>query len=309
MERKRLKKAALAVGIGGIGAGLIVTELLYRYAVCRDQGPAVHFMPQRLNLHSPGFVEERIRLEKKMNQKKHLDYTIVNADGVELRGFYFPCGEKPCKRIAFIVHGYHATHLENSAFLHEYYHARGFDVFTCDHVASGLSGGKVIGWGLWESRDCLQWLELLQEEFGRDIQVILHGLSMGGATVLMMSDRAPACVKFIVDDCGFTSAEETAKLPKPLFEAIRVAILLRDHYDLAKAESRSHVRRAKLPILFVHGRADPTVPFWMGEELYNLCPTEKDCLFTDDAKHVETMYLHPKEFQAKIDAFVEKYIK
>lgn len=309
MEKESIKKTALALGGAALGVSVVATELVYRYAVCRNQGPAVLFMSQRVNMHEQAYTDARNCAAGRLKRKKRRCCTMINADGVELKGYYYPCGEAPCGRIAFVIHGYRATHVENTAFLHDYYHARGFDVFACDHVACGTSGGEVIGWGCLESRDCLQWLDFLQKEFGTDIQVILHGLSMGGATVLIMSDQAPACVKFIVDDSGFTSAEETAGLPSPLFQAVRGMNLLRNGFDLAKAESRSHLRRTKLPILFAHGRADPTVPFWMSEELYALCPTDKDCLFTDDARHIETMYRHPAEFQAKIDAFIGKYIK
>ena len=80
----------------------------------------------------------------------------------------------------------------------DYYHSRGFDLFCCDHTASGEGGGKLIGYGVYESQDCLKWLEVLTERFGADVQVILHGFSMGGATVLKMSDRVPGNVRFIV---------------------------------------------------------------------------------------------------------------
>lgn len=53
---------------------------------------------------------------------------------------------------------------------------------------------------------CLKWLSFLEGEFGSDIQVIMHGFSLGGATVMKMSDRVPDVVKFIVEDSGFTDA-------------------------------------------------------------------------------------------------------
>ena len=34
----------------------------------------------------------------------------------------------------------------------------------------------------------------------------MHGFSLGGATVMKMSDRVPDVVKFIVEDSGFTDA-------------------------------------------------------------------------------------------------------
>lgn len=80
-----------------------------------------------------------------------------------------------------------------------------------DNTASGLSGGAWFGYDVFESTDCLKWLSFLEGEFGSDIQVIMHGFSLGGATVMKMSDRVPDVVKFIVEDSGFTGrAADTA---------------------------------------------------------------------------------------------------
>ena len=39
-----------------------------------------------------------------------------------------------------------------------------------------------------------------------DAKIILHGISMGGATVMMCAgENLPSNVKGIVDDCGYTS--------------------------------------------------------------------------------------------------------
>ena len=52
-----------------------------------------------------------------------------------------------------------------------------------------------------------------------------------------------------------------------------------------------------------------TFPFYMGEELYELCPTEKDCLFVPGARHVESMHVDPEGYAEKLDGFIKRYIK
>ena len=51
------------------------------------------------------------------------------------------------------------------------------------------------------------------------------------------------------------------------------------------------------------------MPFHMGEELYKLCPTEKDCLFVPGARHVESMHVDPEGYAEKLDGFIKRYIK
>ena len=190
------------------------------------------------------------------------------------------------------------------------YKSRGFDLFCCDNTAAGESEGRYIGFDVFESRDCLKWLDFLQERFGADIQVILHGFSMGGGTVLSMSDRCPPCVRFIVDDCGFSSPVDSLRrrlglLVWPLGAINRVVA----GYSLRDGDVRPHMLRATLPILFVHGTDDHTVPFAMGRELYELYPGAKDHLFVEGAHHVESMHRAPEAYAAKLDEFIGKYIR
>ena len=45
----------------------------------------------------------------------------------------------------------------------------------------------------------------------------------------------------------------------------------------------------------------------MGQELYELCPGEKDFLWVEGARHVKSMHRAPAEYEAKLDTFIEKY--
>ena len=192
----------------------------------------------------------------------------------------------------------------------DYYHSRGFDLFCCDHTASGESGGKLIGYDVYESRDCLKWLEVLTERFGADVQIILHGFSMGGATVLKMSDRVPGNVRFIVSDSGFMNVGSLLnKRIHFMVQPLRAINRLTAGYSLKDTDVRPNLARCHTPVLFVHGMEDHTVPADVGQALYGLCPSEKDFLWVPEARHVESMYVSPEEYAAKLDSFIEKYVK
>lgn len=70
-------------------------------------------------------------------------------------------------------------------------------------------------------QDLLDWVYWLIEHFGIDIEIAIHGISMGAASALALCDQVPSQVRFIVEDCGYTNAfqqlQDTiqlAKLPK-----------------------------------------------------------------------------------------------
>ena len=75
-----------------------------------------------------------------------------------------------------------------------------------DNRAHGESEGTYIGFGWLDRLDCIQWIHKMKEYFDKDLQIVLHGISMGSATVLMASgEELPSDVKCIISDCGFTS--------------------------------------------------------------------------------------------------------
>ena len=282
---------------------------IYRYTFLRRRSRLSEALLDK-KTHAEDYYLRRDAAAEKLRGQMHLCYTISSDRGETLQGFYFPCGAKFSGKIAFIVHGYHSEHAETAGMFREYYHSRGFDIFAPDNTASGMSGGGVFGYDVFESADCLKWLDFLKTEFGRDIQVVMHGFSLGGATVLKMSDRAPDIVKFTVSDSGFTDAREILKRRLgPLYRPMYALNKLIGGYDLADSDVSENVRRSKQPMLIVHGREDPTVPFSMAPRIYELCTAEKDFLYTDKAKHIETMHMAPEAYAEKLDGFIKRYIE
>lgn len=301
-------KAGRSLAIASAAVGGVLFGELYRYLFCRNPGRILPLILDKKN-HRPDYYLQRDEKAQRLRERACLHYCIKSADGKELKGFYYPAGEKPCGRIAFIIHGYRSEHAETSGFFYDYYSSRGIDLFCCDHTASGESEGQIIGFDCYESRDCLAWLDFLRAEFGGDIRVILHGFSMGGASVLKMSDRCGENVRFIVSDSGFTSARELlGPQLSLLYHPMRIINRAVGGYDLNHTDVRPNLMSAKCPVLFVHGTDDPTVPFWMGKELYELCPGEKDALFVPGARHIEGMYAAPEKYAEKLDKFIELYL-
>ena len=46
----------------------------------------------------------------------------------------------------------------------------------------------------------------------------------------------------------------------------------------------------------------------MAPRIFGLCPNDKDCLYTEGAKHIETIHLAPMAYEEKLDKFIEKYM-
>jgi len=304
-----MKKSVKLSAAAGLAAGAALFAEGYRYVFCRNYSALTGAIADRKN-HEDAYYHYRDGLADYMRSRPHSEHRIVNDEGHILHGFYYPADRdgKPSGRIAFIVHGFRSEHNETAGQFYDYYTSRGIDIFCVDHASHGESEGELITYGVRESRDCLVWINYLVQSFGSDIKICLHGFSMGAATVLLMSDRCPANVRFLIEDSGYCGFESLlggvlGKFYTPLCLANRAVA----GFDPADIDVRGRVKCSRLPMLFVHGRLDPTVPFSNAEELYSICKSEKASLFVDDAKHVESFYRAQGDYSRAIDSFIERF--
>ena len=236
---------ALIIAAAALLPVYIVADI-YRFVFYRTRAKLSALLLDTKN-HEPDYYVWRDANAERLRSRPHERWTMRSNCGEELCGFYYRCGEEPSKRLAFIVHGYHSEHAETAGMLADYYFSRGFDVFCPDNTASGESGGKFFGYGLFESADCLKWFSELKNRLG-DVSVVLHGFSLGAASVLMASDRVPDNVAFIVADSGFIDASEILKKQLgPLYGLMRRLNRRIAGYDPQTAEVRKHIVRCLSP--------------------------------------------------------------
>lgn len=302
-----MKKLPVIAAASAVSFSCFIYEL-YRYVFRRGGSPLLNPILDSKG-HEREFYVHRDSCAELLRSRPQERLEIRSSRGETLRGFYFP-GSGGGKKIAFLVHGYRSEHADAAGMYYDYYMSRGFDLFCCDNTAAGESGGQAVGFDLYESEDCLSWLDHLRRRFGDDVQIILHGFSMGGATVLQMSGRCPENVRFIVADSAYIDASALLKAKLgPMYAPLRLLNRFIEGYDIADTDVRASLRAARVPILFVHGLEDRTVPFDNAEKLYQLYEGEKDFLFVADARHVENMHTAPEAYEAKLDQFIENYVK
>ncbi len=264
----------------------------------------------------------------------HRDVSITSFDGLKLHGTYFPAlshaestgrtedGEENtsgAKKAVICFHGYTGEGLSNHVAIADYFLKRGYAMLMPDARAHGESEGDYIGFGCLDRQDALGWINWLIQEMGQDVEIMLHGTSMGGATVLMTSGlELPANVKGIVSDCGFTSPKEVFTYVLnhmyhlPAFPAIQGADLLNRKlagYGMAECNAKYEVQKAKVPILFIHGSADTFVPCSMCHEIYDNCRSPKRKLIIEGAAHAESYYKDMETYEKALTEFAEEIMQ
>ncbi len=300
------------IGLGALtalGVVALFTEGLYRYVFCRKKPPIFKLLFDSSKGHREPYYKLRDESAQRLREREHVEWTIHSKRGEALKGYYYPCGAGG-KKIAFVVHGYRSDHADTAGMYYDYYRSRGIDLFCCDHTAHGASEGTHIGFDVFESKDCLDWVDFLVEKFGPDTQILLHGFSMGAATVMQMSSHCPPQVKFIIEDSGYRNARASLDHQVgPMYQPLRLINKLVAGYDIDDSDVTASLSASRVPMLFVHGTEDKLVPACNGPALYEMYQGEKDCFFPCCTRHIETMYTSPEGYGRKIDSFIEKYFK
>lgn len=253
--------------------------------------------------------------KKELLKRTHEEITITSFDGLKLKARYFPA-DRPDGRIALCVHGYTSTGLNEFAAFSRFYLDQGVSLLLPDDRAHGESEGKVIGFGWRDRLDVKQWCELLAERFGPECRILLHGVSMGAATVMMASGEAlPPEVKGVVSDCGYTSAwdEFATQMKKmfhlPIYPILPMASLvcrLRGGYTFKECSALRQLPKAKVPFLFIHGGDDDFVPTEMVYRVYEACPTDKELLVVKGAAHALSYHTDPAAYEAALIRLMRK---
>ncbi|MDE5936845.1 MAG: alpha/beta hydrolase, partial [Ruminococcus sp.] len=252
-----------------------------------------------------------------VRSQKLEDIYIKARDGIKLHAWYLPA-EKSTGRFAVIAHGYTSKGLDSAAHAY-FFHNQGFDVIMPDLRAHGDSEGDYIGFGILDRFDCLSWIEYIMKRFGENMRILLHGTSMGATTVLMTSGLPgfPDNVKCIISDCAFTSPYDVFShilkrdyhLPEfPVMNINSSMCRKKAGYAFNDYSTITAMKKAKCPVLFIHGEADNFVPTRMVYENYEACTAPKELLVVENAGHGASAYENTELYENTEKSFIEKWI-
>lgn len=246
--------------------------------------------------------------------KNGTDKYITSEDGLTLHGHYT---QNPTAngKYAIICHGYTGNATNMSGYARMLYNM-GFSVLSPNARAHGKSHGELIGMGYLERRDIICWInEIIKND--PSAQILLFGVSMGGATVLFTSGEAdlPVNVRAVVSDCAFTSVYDeignvmrryASFLPDfPIVDSGSVVCELSGGYSFRDASCVDAVKRSRTPTLFIHGSKDSFVPFYMLDILYENAACEKQRLVVEGAGHAASYKTDSELYHNTVKSFIE----
>ncbi len=259
------------------------------------------------------YREQMVNWMKEVRAMPCREFQVTSFDGLRLCGKYYEYAKDA--PIELMFHGYQGSGERDLCGGVQRCFRLKRNVLIVDQRASGNSEGKVITFGINESRDCLTWIDFIIKEFGEDSKIILTGISMGAATVMMAAGKdLPKNVICVLADCGYSSPKEIIKkvikemkLPPDLaYPFVKLGAKLFGNFNLEETSALEAMKVCKVPIIFIHGEDDAYVPCEMSRRLYDICTAPKVLITVPKAGHglaylvdMEGYFKSLKEFSKK----------
>ena len=257
------------------------------------------------------------------------DFYIENDHGETLHALYVAAAH-PTPKTAVIVHGYTDNAVRMLMIGYLYNKEMDFNILLPDLYGHGMSEGNHAQMGWKDRLDVLQWTETADELFGRrhtdsvasrSTEMVVHGISMGAATTMMVSGEVEhgqyqqPFIKCFVEDCGYTSVWDIFSselklrfgMPEfPLMYTANLFAITKAGYSFKEASALDQVKKCEKPMLFIHGTADDFIPYEMMDLLYQAKPGDnKEKITAPGAGHGEAMYLLGDEYWEDVFTFLE----
>lgn len=315
MKKILIGISAIIISLFAASAGAGLYMLNYSLAADSDRGDTAKAYARLYKKHP----EMRQWTDSMKSCGLLRDTFVTMPDGERHHAIYMR-NDSAQGKTAIVVHGYKDSSPRYLTIARMYYQQMNRNVLLPDLHGHGLSEGEDIQMGWHDRHDIIHWAAVAEELFRDSLcqsAILLHGISMGAATVMNVAgdENMPAYISHVIEDCGYTSVwEEFALQLKEQFSLPEFPILyisdllckMKYGWSFREASSADQVRKSRCPILFIHGDADTFVPFSMLQPLYEAAKAPKEMWVVKGAHHAEAFSSDPAKYAAKVGEFIEE---
>lgn len=245
------------------------------------------------------------------------DTFITGYRDFRIHACYVPAKEPAkAKGTAIVVHGYTDNHFVFLYLVRMYRDDFNYNVLFPDLQYFGYSEGDHAQMGWYDRLDLEKWIEVAHGIFNDDFMV-LHGVSMGAATVMMAGgDPLPEYVRCIVEDCGYSSVvmqfndnrkQSFRFIPPDVLQSASLVTKRKHGWSFWEASSAKQLEKCTIPVFFIHGDADDFVPI---DHLWRNFNAKKqgykEYWVAPGAVHANSYAKYPEEYKARVKDFLNR---
>lgn len=257
-----------------------------------------------------GYEDKIIKMINDLKAIPYEDIYTTSKDHLKLRARFYK--NNSSNKVAICFHGYRGTAYRDFSGGAKNLIDLGINVILVDERAHGESKGHSITFGKKEQFDVLCWIKKAKEILGENIEIILVGISMGGASVLMSADKIDKNIK-IIADCPFSTPKEIIshtieKLkmsPKFFFPLVNLASIIYGHANLSKIDASKCVAKGTSKVLIIHGTNDTVVPYEYSKRVALENKDKVQYELFEGAEHGMSFLVDEKRYKKLVKEFLE----
>ena len=201
---------------------------------------------------------------------------ICQNQGVEIFGDFFPA--KDAHTCVIMAHGFAQNRYILLPQL-RLFHEMGHHALWFDQRAFGVSKESYGTFGLKEGEDIACLIRWVKKRCGKNIKILLFGVSMGAASVmnaLQFTDEADG----VIEDCGFADIsyglEDIYKNINAGEQNPYLLEMFEKRMQEQKLSARDNcpqrfVQQSKVPVCIIHGTADTVISVKNAKRIYKKC--------------------------------------
>jgi len=216
---------------------------------------------------------------------------LTSLDGTKLHAWWIPNENAKFTFLAF--HG-NAGNIADRAPIYEFLRDAPGNVLAVEYRGYGHSEGKPSEAGIYRDADA-GYQYLINVEHIDPHSIISFGQSLGTAVAAHLA--AQHQVGAVILEAPFPSASRLAKV---IFRFLPgSSLLVRGQFD-----TQARLQEIRVPILIVHCRQDPVLPFELGQEVYATANEPKTFLEINGSCHEEASIIAPEKYRIALQNFL-----
>ena len=219
------------------------------------------------------------------------DVWLTANDGTKLHAWWIPNETAKFTFLAF--HG-NAGNVADRATVYEFLRDTPANVLALEYRGYGRSEGNPSELGVYRDADAA-YIYLVNTKGKNPKTIISFGQSLGTAVATHLAANHE--VGGVVLEAPFPSASRVAR--KFFWFLPGVSLLVHSQFD-----SMGRLKEINAPILIVHCRQDPVLPFQFGQEVYNAARPPKDFLEINGQCHEEASVIRPDNYRVALHGFL-----
>ena len=236
------------------------------------------------------------------------DYLVAGHDGYDLH-VQLVQNPNPTNRYIIFTHANTDNHIGSLKYVPLFLDL-GYNCILYDMRGHGEGKPTFCTYGLLEGKDLAELVKDTRERYPDIAELGLHGESLGGSTTISALAYSPN-VDFAVSDCAFADLDsairqkfKTMHLPEFLVPLADIGIRVLYGYSINDMRPIEALEGNTVPILFIHGDADTTVPPESARELCEAAKGKGELHYVSGADHAESVLIAPNEYREVVSSFL-----